>query len=573
MKLSFLRLAVSVTFLLFISLSLTWAGVPDSIPQVKNIILMVPDGTSVSTYSLARWYQRFLDPSCLHLALDELQCGTVITYSSDAPIGDSAPTTSCYMTGMPSQTSFIASYPVATEHDLVKVDPDWARRPMPTLAEVGKWERGKRIGLVMTVEFPHATPADCVAHSYRRSRYDWIVPQMVHMPVDVLLGGGHMYMSDCYEEDLRREGITYIEDDLEKLREYEGVSVWALFGERDMPYELDRGEDVPSLAELTRHALRILDRPDDEGFFLLVEGSKVDWAAHANDPAAMATEMLAFDRAVAVALDFAKRDGETAIVILSDHGNSGMSIGRQDLKSYDKASAEQLFAPLAGIKRSARALANMLNEAPVEEAQRLFRQWAGFELLEPELQALYHCTDYRHSPIPMEQRRGHEGGGVLYSSSLVTTVASIYRNHTYIGFTTYGHTGEEVLLGVYHPAGGRPFGVLQNYELHHYLRKLWGIDRPLLSRIDEFFAPHTEIFAAYKTYFIGEKDEIPQYLVVELSRERELHLYPFSRRVAVGSKRDFKKGRAKEIMLPNNSVWVEPNHTLYLNRNILSFVK
>ncbi|MDR1346077.1 MAG: alkaline phosphatase, partial [Bacteroidales bacterium] len=99
---------------------------------VKNMIIMIPDGTSTALLSLSRWYQRYDNPEKQSLAVDSILRGLVKTYSSDAPIGDSAPTTSCYMTGQPSQTGFISTYPVASSHDLLPIDPQKAFQPLAT---------------------------------------------------------------------------------------------------------------------------------------------------------------------------------------------------------------------------------------------------------------------------------------------------------------------------------------------------------------------------------------------------------------------------------------------------------
>ncbi|MDR3245408.1 MAG: alkaline phosphatase, partial [Prevotellaceae bacterium] len=76
--------------------------------RAKNVILMIPDGTSWATVSSARWYQRYLEPGKTNLFLDPYLCGSVLTFSSNAPIGDSAPTTSCFMTGVPSRAGFVS---------------------------------------------------------------------------------------------------------------------------------------------------------------------------------------------------------------------------------------------------------------------------------------------------------------------------------------------------------------------------------------------------------------------------------------------------------------------------------
>ncbi|MDR1682433.1 MAG: alkaline phosphatase, partial [Candidatus Symbiothrix sp.] len=162
---------------------------------VKNVILLIPDGTSLSAVSAARWYQRYKHPEITKLHLDPYLCGTVLTYSSNAPIGDSAPTTSCYMTGYPSRAGWVSTYPTADpKNDLIPVNPDKAFQPLMTLWEAARITQGKAVGLVFTCEFPHATPADCMAHSYNRGKYDWIAPQMVHNGIDVLIGGGVKYL-------------------------------------------------------------------------------------------------------------------------------------------------------------------------------------------------------------------------------------------------------------------------------------------------------------------------------------------------------------------------------------------
>ena len=122
-----------ILLLLLASLSLVAQQQKYPLPErpAKNVILLISDGTSLPAVSLARWYQRALNPQAQHLSLDPYLSGSVITYCSNAPIGDSAPTTSCYMTGVPSIDGFIATYPYSEPHnDLVPLDSSWAYRPM-----------------------------------------------------------------------------------------------------------------------------------------------------------------------------------------------------------------------------------------------------------------------------------------------------------------------------------------------------------------------------------------------------------------------------------------------------------
>ncbi len=298
-------------FLLFLA-SLTWqvnAIAPEEVKPVKNLIVLIPDGTSIATVSTARWYQWYKHPDIPKLAIDPHLCGTVLTHSSNAPIGDSAPTTSCYMTGHPSRTGYVATYPLSDkDNDIYPTDSSRAYQPMTTLLEAMRLVQHKATGLVFTCEFTHATPADCSAHSYKRSRYDWIAPQMVHNDVDVVIGGGISLLDESGEAYLKSRGYSVYKDDIAGMRADENNKMWALFGQRDMAYDLDRDPaKEPSLEEMTRKAIEKLSK-NENGFFLMVEGSKVDWAAHGNDPVGLLTDFIAFDKACKVAFDFARRD-------------------------------------------------------------------------------------------------------------------------------------------------------------------------------------------------------------------------------------------------------------------------
>lgn len=268
------------------------------------------------------------------------------------------------------------------------------------------------------------------------------------------------------------------------MRAYEGDKMWALFGKQAMPYDLDRDTTkIPSLEEMTRLAINKLNS-SEEGFFLMVEGSKVNWAAHANDPVGVASEYLAFD--------FAHRDAQTAVIVLSDHGNSGLSIGKQSVQKYDELSSEDLFGQLCRFKKTAEGLANILKNTPANEIQSLMKDLCGFELNTEEHEAIYNCPDYNYSPIPKALPNHNEK--FLYSGSLSSFVASLYVQHTPIGFTTHGHTGEDVILAVYHPESISPIGMIINYELNDYLCRLFDLKDELPKLIDSIFSSHKEVF-------------------------------------------------------------------------------
>lgn len=561
----------TITFLLLLAFIIMPAKAADveNVKPVKNVILLIPDGTSLATVSIARWLQWYNNPDKPYLNLDPYLCGTVRTHSSNAPIGDSAPTTSCYMTGYPSRTGYVSTYPEHdADNDIYPTDPKRAFRPLTTILEAAKIKQGKSTGLVFTCEFPHATPADCSAHSYNRGKYEWIAPQMAHNDLNVVIGGGASLLPEESEAYLKGKGYGIFKNDMSGMRNYNGDNMWALFGNREMAYDIDRDPaKQPSLEEMTRIAIKKLSK-NPKGFFLMVEGSKIDWAAHANDPVGMATDMLAFDRACGAALEFARQNGETAVIMVPDHGNSGISIGRADCKGYDKLTKDQLFNQFSQYKLTAEGFAKKINSEPNSEVQNIFRKYAGFELSPQELDALNHCKDYKNSPIT-ENERNIKGKGSLYSGSLTSFMSKLLTSKTCFGFTTGGHTGEDVFLAAYHPdKASLPIGMHSNIELNAYLCALFGMDRDKLDELtEEVFAPHTDVFEDYKCEIIPSKDEKGSPSLVVKNKKKQINITPFSNIVTIG-----KKGQ-EEVRLNSVVVYVDKNNTFYLPTKLAEYLK
>lgn len=544
----------------------------ENVKPVKNLIVMIPDGTSLPVVTIARWLQWYSDPGKPHLNIDPYLCGTVGTFSSNAPIGDSAPTTSCYMTGYPSRTGHVSTYPLADgDNDIFPMDPARAYQPLTTVLEAAKIVKNKATGLVFTCEFPHATPADCSAHSYNRSKYEWIAPQMAHNDLTVVIGGGVSLLPEESEAYLKANGYGVYKNDLNGMRADSNDKMWALYGNREMAYDIDRNQDEqPSIEEMTRKAIEKLSK-DPNGFFLMVEGSKVDWAAHANDPVGMTTDFLAFDRACAAALEFARQNGETAVVILPDHGNSGISLGKRECRGYDKLTKDQLFDSFSKFKLTAEGFAKKVNELPNSEVQNIFRTYAGFELSPEELNALNHCKDYKHSPVPVDERSSEGIEPSLYSGSLTSFMSKLITSKTCFGFTTGGHTGEEVFLAAYHPdKASLPIGYHTNVELNHYLCAVLGLNGKLDELNDQIFVPHTDVFKDYTCEITPSKDPKGSPVLVvknKKNRNKQLTINPFTNIVKSGRK------AKDEIKLNSVIVYVDKNDTFYLPSNLVEYLK
>lgn len=551
----------------FLMLAMLCVAVLANAQEVKNVILLIPDGCSLATVSASRWYQWYMNPDKEHLAIDPYLSGTVRTTCSNAPIGDSAPTTSCYMTGYLGLAGWVSTYPTSyPKDDIYPLDKSKEYQPLATVLEAAKILKRKSTGLVFTCEFPHATPADCASHSYNRNKFEWIAPQMAHNDVNVVIGGGTKHLNDECEQYLKTKGWGVFRDDVESMRTYKGNNMWALFTPGSMPYDIDRDKQkLPSLAEMTSVAINKLSN-DPDGFFLMVEGSAVDFAAHNNDPAAMVTEFLAFDEACRVAFDFAKRDGNTAVVVVPDHGNSGISIGRRDWGGYARDSKDRMFKGLSLMHASCEEMATKLNSAPNDKVQDLFKEWCGFTLTEKEMTVLNNNREYKNSPIARDDRHPDAN----YRSGLARTIAQFMTERTGFAFTTNGHTGEDVFLASYHPQSDkRPYGMLTNVEINHYLCSLIGIDHDALDQITDFcYAPHTDVFEGLK-YEIrpGENladGKVGSPVLVVKGKKGTMTIKPFTNEVTLG--------KSLKLSVNSPSVYVDKNNTFYVSRHLRSIL-
>ncbi|MCK5055219.1 MAG: alkaline phosphatase [Candidatus Aminicenantes bacterium] len=310
--------------------------------KVKNIILMVPDGTPISTIVAARIYAYGPGKERLHLETLE-QIGYQSTHSRNSIITDSAAAASAWACGQKFNNKEISF------HRETKEAPK-------TILELAK-EMGKGTGLVATSTITHATPAAFGAHVFSRKCEKTIAKQFITTTgVDVLLGGG---LSNFKSTEMQKDFcgtwgnfITLAEENNYKVV-YNREEMLKAVGEKKLlglfcpgcmtpVYKkevMDPKNREPGLPEMTRTALSILEQ-NNKGFFLMVEGSQVDWANHQNNLIYQIGETLEFDRAVKVVLDWVEdkesRRENTLIIVVSDHGCGGFAIKGPYGKTFDK---------------------------------------------------------------------------------------------------------------------------------------------------------------------------------------------------------------------------------------------
>ncbi|MGQ0656935.1 MAG: alkaline phosphatase [Chromatiales bacterium] len=282
---------------------------------VRNIIYMIGDGMGMGQIVAARMRAHGADGQ---LALDRMPVlGHITTYSSDELVTDSAAAGTALSTGL------------KTANRRIAVTPDG--QVAYSILEAAR-DRGLATGLVVTSTITHATPAVFAAHHNNRRDEMTIAIQMLDSGVDVLLGGGRRYFLPESEpggarvdgrnllEEARQKGYTIVAD-AAALAQARGPRLLGLFADAGMTTV----SPEPSLAAMAGRALELLSARQRD-FFLMIEGSQIDWGGHQNNPDYAIRETLLFDEAVRTAVEFARHDGHTLVVVTADHETGGMAI-------------------------------------------------------------------------------------------------------------------------------------------------------------------------------------------------------------------------------------------------------
>jgi alkaline phosphatase len=433
--------------------------------KIKNVIILIPDGCSQSVETLARWY------SGKPLELDNIVTGTVSTYSTDSVITDSSSAATAFASGYKTTNGFLSVGPSnSSVLSTLEIPPEELQyKPLATVLEGSKLE-GKATGLVATSRVSHATPAAFAAHVDNRDNETEIMKQMVYENIDVVFGGGSSYLTPVAEGGKRTDGenltkvlldrdYQYV-DSRDKMMNLTTGKVWGLFSSSHMMPDIDRSllaPEQPSLVEMTNKSIELLSQ-NKSGFFLMVEGSQVDWADHANDPVYAVTDFLAFDKAVKDAVDFAKKDGHTLVLVFPDHNTGGMTIGSNSDSNYTSTTLKDVIEPLKGMKLSSTGLETKIGtNLSSTNIKKQLKTWWGIDATDEDITEILKLYNNR------------KGLSLDYAISEV-----ISRNHTIIGWTTHGHTGDDVPLWAYGPE--YLTGHVDNTDIAKYIAKELGFD-------------------------------------------------------------------------------------------------
>lgn len=277
--------------------------------EARNVILFIGDGMGAGQIKAAGMYRAGAEGTLSFESFPHR--GFISTGNAEGGVTDSAAAATAMATG------------TKVSNGVLGMAIPGNGMPLETVLEL-LGRQGKRTGLVTTTFVTHATPAAFASHVPSRDDYGGIAAAYLNdSRPNVLFGGGE----HIRQADVKGAGYTVVtdRDGMMRLNTVAERHVFGVFGSGHMPFEYDGLDDLPHLSEMTQVALRLLENAPD-GFFLMVEGGRIDHACHANDTIRAVLETIEFSDAVAKALDWARSHPDTLILVTADHETGGLEV-------------------------------------------------------------------------------------------------------------------------------------------------------------------------------------------------------------------------------------------------------
>ncbi|WP_289064130.1 alkaline phosphatase [uncultured Zobellia sp.] len=422
--------------------------------KAKNIIVVVSDGMSIGTLNMAdlylsrktgtgtNWLQLYKENKVTRSLMDMASASSIVT--------DSAAASSSWGGGVRIANGALNVSKNGEEH-------------LPIWQKFKK--AGKKAGCVTTVPITHATPAGFCINSESRNAQDQIAEKYLQQKFDVMMGGGDTYFSSEKREDKKdlyndftRNGYKVVKTRNEMLSAANDKPILGVFTDSALPYSADRQnskellQNVPTLAEMTQKAIEAMkDHP--KGFVLQVEAGKVDWAAHGNDIAGLLYDQVAHDEAIQVAMDFAEQDGETLVIITTDHGNAnpGLIYGNEANANFDT---------VQNYKQTNEWILNGIGkETSVSQIKERVDYANAIPLTDEEAKLLLSYYTELHT----------EDG--LYNPKKLPfkALAEIQLKHNSVGWISMQHSADYVELAMYGPGSEKLKPFIKNTDLHYLM--------------------------------------------------------------------------------------------------------
>jgi alkaline phosphatase len=469
---------------------LSFAAVPAVIaaPVAKYVFLFIGDGMAMPQINAAEAYANAVaskDVNIKRLRFSQFPVvGLTTTYDAGSLITDSASAGTALATGN------------KTLSGVINMDPSKTTKYTP-ITELAK-AKGMKIGIVTSVSLDHATPACFYAKAPSRSNYYDIAVQIASSGFDYFGGGGFLQPKGAKGDQtdvvelVKKAGYKFINTKADFLALKKGAGKVVAVNEiladsAAMPYEIDRSPDDLSLADYTAKGIELLsDSP--KGFFMMVEGGKIDWACHANDAGASIYDTIALDAAVAKALEFqAKYPKDTLIIVTGDHETGGMAIGfagTQYSTAFTKISKQKIsfqkftdsiVKPYKEKAKAAPEDADFSDFFPIMEEKFGLGLNQLSSAQQTELQFAYNRT------MGNQYVRPTSDDYVLYGGyePLTVKITQTLNQLAGIGWTSYSHTGVPVptfAKGVNQELFASYY---DNTDIYRSLAKAMGIEIPV----------------------------------------------------------------------------------------------
>ena len=396
----------------------------------KNVIYMIGDGMGPAYTTAYRYFKD--DPttkSVEQTVFDTMLTGMARTYPDDhTVVTDSAASATALSSGHKSYNGAIA------------VDTD--KKPLKTMLEIAK-QRGMTTALLATSQINHATPASFAAHNESRNNYDEIANDYIDnkiagkLPVDLMLGGGTKYFirdDRNLVDEFKAAGYQY-GDDIQNLDQITQLPAIGLYAAKGLPFALD--ENPTRLTKLTSKALDLLDNQNKDGFFVMIEGSQIDWCGHANDIACAMAEMDDFASAIEKAKAYVDKNKDTLLVITADHSTGGLTLGAHGQYKWE---ADVVH----GVKATAGTITQHLLES--DDLKSVWNKYTNIAFT-PE------------NKIKLEQAKS------MGDKALNLAVKSIISDTSFTGWTTGGHTAVDVQVFAYGKGSEQFVGSQNNTDI------------------------------------------------------------------------------------------------------------
>jgi alkaline phosphatase len=459
----------------------------------RNVILFVGDGFGAVQTSLGIQYARLIEKRELNIEslMRDGNTGYSLPLPFESVVTDSAAAATQMATGQ------------AVRPETLGLDPDGY--PIETILEWAH-KRGLGTGLVTNMRITHATPAAFAVHQGSRyaSEQALMDDLLQEGDVDVFLGGGARAMvpagtwaSEAFpgipaelDEESNREddsnrveesaalGYTIVSDSPSlHAAAIHATKLLGIFAAAHLPYVIDRRQmnlsTVPTVAEMTSAALDVLSRRD-EGFFLLVEGGRIDYAGHANDPGTMLHEILDFDEAVGKGLEFQRSHPDTLVLVTGDHGSGGFSFAYANFGPIEKLTLESGVVYQPGHVYP-----------PKGPLEILFRQNASYSYIlqqagaDPE-KLVELVLEHTGLKMSIDEARGalvRDDEGLAWMRDYRPFYddpednASALSRHTYVIWSSGGHTSDLVPAYGRGPGAEKLRGVYPNTHIYTVMRE------------------------------------------------------------------------------------------------------